>query len=60
MSLLDKIITSSLKDNATKKRSEQISVSAMNGQRQSEQTFKPEGVQVFGQMGREKPLSAIT
>ncbi len=59
-SLLDKIITSSLKDSATNKRLEQISVSAINGQRQSEQTYQPEGVQMLGQMGREKPLTAIT
>jgi hypothetical protein len=59
-SLLDKIITSSLNDSATNKRLEQIAVSAINGQRQSEQTYKPEGVQMLGQMGREKPLAAIT
>ena len=59
-SLLDKIITSSLKDSATNKRLEQIAVSAINGQRQSEQTYKPEGVQMLGQIGREKPLEAIT
>ena len=59
-SLLDKIITSSLKDSATNKRLEQIAVSAINGQRQSEQTYQPEGVQMLGQIGREKPLTAIT
>ena len=59
-SLLDKIITSNLNNNATHKRLEQISYSAINGQRQEEATYKPEGVQMLGQMGREKPLTAIT
>jgi len=59
-SLLDKIITSNLKDSATNKRLEQIAYSAINGQRQEEGTYKPEGVQMLGQMGREKPLTAIT
>ena len=59
-SLLDKIITSNLNDNASNKRLEQISYSAINGQRQEEGTYKPEGVQMLGQMGREKPLTAIT
>ena len=42
------------------KRLAQISYSAINGQRQEEGTYKPEGVQMLGQMGREKPLTAIT
>ena len=59
-SLLDKIITSNLNNNATNKRLEQISYSAINGQRQEQGTYQPEGVQMLGQMGREKPLTAIT
>jgi hypothetical protein len=59
-SLLDKIITSNLDENAINKRLEQISYSAINGQRQTEGTYKPEGVQMLGQLGREKPLEAIT
>ena len=59
-SLLDKIISSNLNENAINKRLEQISYSAINGQRQTEGTYKPEGVQMLGQLGREKPLEAIT
>lgn len=59
-SLLDKIISSNLNENAINKRLEQSSYSAINGQRQEEGTYKPEGVQMLGQMGREKPLTAIT
>lgn len=59
-SLLDKIITSNINENAAAKRLEQISYSAINGQRQTEDTYKPEGVQMLGQLGREKPLEAIT
>jgi len=59
-SLLDKIISSSLNENAINKQLEQISYSAINGQRQTEGTYKPEGVQMLGQLGREKPLEAIT
>ncbi len=42
------------------KRLEQISYSAINGQRQEGGPYQPEGVQMLGQMGREKPLTAIT
>ena len=59
-SLLDKIIKSNLNENMATKRLAQISYSAINGQRQEEGTYKPEGVQMLGQMGREKPLTAIT
>lgn len=59
-SLLDKIISSSLNENAINKRLEEISYAAINGQRQTEGTYKPEGVQMLGQLGREKPLEAIT
>ena len=59
-SLLNKIIASSLNENMINNRLEQISYSAINGQRQQAETFKPEGVQMLGQMGREKPLGAIT
>jgi hypothetical protein len=59
-SLLDKIISSNLNENAINKRLEQISYSAINGQRQTEGTYKPEGVQMLGQLGREKPLESIT
>ena len=59
-SLLDKIISSNINENAAAKRLEQISYSAINGQRQTEDTYKPEGVQMLGQLGREKPLEAIT
>lgn len=59
-SLLDKIISSNLNENAINKRLEEISYAAINGQRQTEGTYKPEGVQMLGQLGREKPLEAIT
>ena len=59
-SLLDKIITSNLNENAINKRLEQMAYSAIDGQRQTEETYRPEGVQMLGQMGREKPLEAIT
>ena len=59
-SLLDKIITSNLNENLANKRLEQISYSAINGQRQEAGVYQPEGVQMLGQMGREKPLTAIT
>lgn len=59
-SLLDKIITSNLNENAVNKRLEQISYSAIDGQRQTGTPYAPEGVQMLGQMGREKPLTAIT
>jgi hypothetical protein len=59
-SLLDKIIASSLNENLANKRLEQISYSAINGQRQEVGNYQPEGVQMLGQMGREKPLTAIT
>ena len=58
--LLDKIITSNLNENLINKRLEQISYSAINGQRQEGGPYQPEGVQMLGQMGREKPLTAIT
>ena len=59
-SLLDKIITSNLNENAVNKRLEQISYSAIDGQRQTGTPYAPEGVQMLGQMGQEKPLEAIT
>ena len=59
-SLLDKIISSNLNENAINKRLEEISYAAINGQRQTDGTYKPEGVQMLGQLGREKPLEAIT
>ena len=43
-SLLDKIISSNLNENAINKRLEQISYSAINGQRQKETNYAPEGV----------------
>jgi hypothetical protein len=58
--LLDNIIKSNLEDQAITRRLEQISYSAIDGQRQTEGTYKPEGVQMLGQLGREKPLEAIT
>ena len=57
---MDKIITSNLNNNVINKRLEQISYSAINGQRQEEGTYKPEGVQMLDQMGRQKPLTATT
>lgn len=59
-SLFDKIISSNMKENEINKRLEQISYSAINGDRQKEETYKPEGVQMLGTLGREKPLAAIT
>lgn len=59
-SLLDNIISSSMRENEINKRLEQISYSAINGERQKEETYKPEGVQMLGTLGREKPLEAIT
>ena len=58
--LLDNIIKSNLRDQAITRRLEQISYSAIDGQRQKEDIYQPEGVQMLGQMGREKPLTAIT
>ena len=58
--LADKIISSSLYENGVIKNLEQISYANINGQRQEANIYQPEGVQMLGQMGREKPLSAIT
>ncbi len=49
-----------MKDQAITRRLEQISYSAIDGQRQKDDIYQPEGVQMLGQMGREKPLTAIT
>jgi len=60
MSLLNKIITSSLAENKTTRRLQEMSYSAINGQRQEVKDYQPEGVIMPGQMNREKPLDAIT
>ncbi len=54
------IINSGLNEEEINKNLEQISYNARNGQRQKEGTYKPEGVEMLGQLGREKPLTAIT
>jgi hypothetical protein len=58
-SLLNKIVQSSINENKAEQRLQQIAYSAINGQRQQEYQT-PEGITMLGQMGREKPLSAIT
>jgi hypothetical protein len=58
--LLDKIVQSSINENAINKKLEQISYSNINGQRQEAKIYAPKGVQMLGQLNREKPLSAIT
>jgi hypothetical protein len=58
-SLLDKIVQSSINENKAEQRLQQLAYSAINGQRQQEYQT-PEGITMLGQMGREKPLSAIT
>lgn len=58
--LLNKIVESNLNENAITKRLEQISYSNIDGQRQEAKNYAPEGVQMLGQLDREKPLTAIT
>lgn len=58
--LLNKIVESNLNENAITKRLEQISYSNIDGQRQKAINYAPEGVQMLGQLDREKPLTAIT
>ena len=58
-SLLNKIVQSSINENKAEQRLQQIAYSAINGQRQQEYQT-PEGITMLGQMGREKPLTAIT
>ena len=60
MSLLDKIVASSLNEAKITKRLADLSYSAINGERQEVVSYAPEGVVMLGQMGREKPLDAIT
>ena len=60
MSLLNKIIKSSLAENKAIERSHDISYSAINGQRQEFKNYQAEGVIMPGQLNREKPLDAIT
>jgi len=60
MSLLNKIITSSLAENKAIEKLHDISYSAINGQRQEFKNFQPEGLIMPGQLNREKPLPAIT
>jgi cell division protein YceG involved in septum cleavage len=60
MSLLNKIITSSLAENKTTRRLQEISYSAINGERQEVKNYQPEGVIMPGQLNRERPLDAIT
>jgi hypothetical protein len=60
MSLLNKIVNSSIAENRTNRRLHDISYSSINGQRQEVGNYQPEGVVMLGQMNREKPLQAIT
>jgi len=60
MSLLEKIVNSSLAENKTNRILADMSYSAINGQRQEVKNNQPEGVVMLGQMNREKPLEAIT
>lgn len=60
MSLLNKIIKSSLAENKAIERSHDISYSAINGQRQEFKNYQAEGVIMPGQLNREKPLEPIT
>ena len=60
MSLLNKIVNSSIAENRTNRRLHDISYSSINGQRQEVGNYQPEGVVMLGQMNREKPLDAIT
>jgi urease gamma subunit len=60
MSLLNKIVNSSIAENKTNRRLSDMSYSAINGQRQEANVYQPEGVVMPGQMNREKPLPAIT
>ena len=60
MSLLNKIVNSSIAENRTNRRFNDISYSSINGQRQEVGNYQPEGVVMLGQMNREKPLDAIT
>ena len=59
MSLLDRIVRSSIAENDTIKRLQDISYSAINGERQ-EVPQKPEGFVMLGQLSSEKPMTAIT
>jgi hypothetical protein len=60
MSLLNKIVNSSIAENKTNRRLHEMSYSAINGQRQEAKSYQPEGVVMLGQMNRERPLPAIT
>jgi hypothetical protein len=60
MSLLNKIIKSSLAENKAIEMLHDISYSAINGQRQEFKNYQAEGVIMPGQLNREKPLDAIT
>jgi hypothetical protein len=59
-SLLNRIIASSLNEAAITKRLNDISYGAINGERQEVKSYQPEGTVMLGQLGREKPLDAIT
>jgi len=59
MSLLNKIVKSSIAENKINRRLHDISYSAINGERQEPQQ-QPEGVVMLGQINNKKPLSAIT
>jgi len=59
MSLLNRIVKSSIAENATNRKLHDMSYSAINGDRQEPQQ-QPEGVVMLGQLSREKPMTAIT
>lgn len=59
-SLLNRIIASNLNEAAITKRLNDISYGAINGERQEVKSYQPEGTVMLGQLGREKPLDAIT
>ena len=59
MSLLDRIVKSSIAENDTNRRLHDMSYSAINGDRQEPQQ-QPEGVVMLGQLGQQKPMTTIT
>lgn len=59
MSLLDRIVKSSIAENSTNKHLADLSYSAINGERQDVRQ-QPEGVIMSGQLSFKKPMTAIT
>jgi hypothetical protein len=59
MSLLDRIVNSSIAENSTNRKLHDMAYSSINGDRQEPQQ-QPEGVVMLGQLGRQKPMTSIT